>query len=159
MAIRDLLPEDLPWVHALNQVHAEELSSMSMTAFAEMVGRARYARVIDPEAAFLLAFDQQPTDESPNFQWFKSRCDGFLYIDRVCVDAGARRQGHGATLYTDLFDFCRNAGYKSVTAEVNSDPPNPASDAFHNRQSFHVIGEARLPLRQKTVRYYQALLD
>jgi predicted GNAT superfamily acetyltransferase len=89
-------------VHALNQVHAEELSSMTLTAFTEMAGCARYARVIEEQVGFLLAFVQPPTTESPNFSWFESRYRNFLYIDRRCIDGGARRRGYAGALYSDL---------------------------------------------------------
>jgi uncharacterized protein len=36
---------------------------------------------------------------------------------------------------------------------VNSDPPNPASDAFHAALGFEVVGEAAIHDGAKTVRY------
>lgn len=152
---RDLVAADLPWVHRLNQANGEALSFMAAEDFAAMAERARFARVIAPEAAFLLAFDQAPTDESPNFDWFKAAWgDGFLYLDRVAVDGRHRRQGLADRLYGDLAAFARAAGYRRIGCEVNIDPPNPASEAFHARQGFRPVGEARLESRGKTVRYF-----
>ena len=37
--------------------------------------------------------------------------------------------------------------------EVNCDPPNPVSDAFHAALGFREIGRARIVERSKTVRY------
>ena len=44
-----------------------------------------------------------------------------------------------------------------MTCEVNSDPPNPASDVFHAAMGFSVTGEALLD-NGKTVRYMARLL-
>lgn len=155
---RPLAAVDLDWVHALNETHAVELSSMSPAAFRTLVDGARYARVVDREAAFLLAFDAKPTANSPNFDWFQARFDRFLYIDRVAVAEHARRRGMAKALYLDLFAYARTAGFKLIGCEVNADPPNPGSDAFHAALGFEVAGEARLADRDKTVRYFTCAL-
>ena len=151
---RDLTPEDLGWVHDLNQANGKALSYMERDAFEAMVARAAYARVIDGEAGFLLAYAQPPiVGDSPNFDWFASRFENTLYIDRVAVGGHARRQGVAARLYDDLAAFARASGFERIGAEINSDPPNPGSDAFHAARGFEVVGEARLEGRDKTVRY------
>jgi predicted GNAT superfamily acetyltransferase len=52
----------------------------------------------------------------------------------------------------------RAAGYAHVCCEVNIDPPNPGSDAFHANMGFEEIGRAFLPERGKTVRYLMRTL-
>jgi predicted GNAT superfamily acetyltransferase len=42
-----------------------------------------------------------------------------------------------------------------VCCEVNSDPPNPLSDAFHAALGFREVGRAFLPDRGKSVRYLE----
>ncbi len=153
--LRDLGPGDLGWVHALNQTHATELSSQTPAAFRALIARARYARAIEDEGAFLLAFDRRPAPFSPNFDWFQARFERFLYIDRIAVDARHRRKGLAQALYGDLAAFARDAGFQMLAAEVNSDPPNPASDALHAALGFTVVGEAYLADRDKTVRYFR----
>lgn len=152
------MANDLAWVHNLNEAHAVELSSMSPQAFRSLVDGARYARVVDSEAAFLLAFDARPTSNSPNFDWFQARFQQFLYIDRVAVAKHARRRGLAKALYLDLFAFARAAGFELIGCEVNADPPNPGSDAFHAALGFEVAGEAYLSDRDKTVRYFTCAL-
>jgi predicted GNAT superfamily acetyltransferase len=152
--IRLLDTDDLDWVHRLNEVHAIELSSMAKAEFATLVSRARFALAADPEAAFLLAFDQQPTSVSPNFDWLQARYEDILYIDRVAVAATAQRRGLASAIYRELFERAAAAGFARIGCEVNSDPPNPASDAFHVRHGFVEAGVARLADRGKTVRYF-----
>ncbi len=106
-----------------------------------------------PDRAFLLAFDEKPAGISPNFDWFAARHADFIYIDRIVVAAEAHGQGLGKALYERLFDEAKAAGYERIACEVNLDPPNPGSLAFHERLGFEAAGDARLE-NGKTVRYF-----
>ena len=46
-----------------------------------------------------------------------------------------------------------NSLNSAVPAEINVDPPNPASDRFHQAFGFVEVGSAFLADRAKTVRY------
>ena len=50
-----------------------------------MLAEAFYPRCIGEAEAFLLAFDEGATYDSPNFQWFRRRYERFVYIDRAPV--------------------------------------------------------------------------
>ena len=151
--IRTAAPADAAWVHRLNWENRAETSPVDETTMAAYLRRATLARVVDPDAAFLLAYDQDGSYDSPNFQWFRQRYARFLYVDRVVVSANHRRRGLGQLLYDDLFRVAQETGCPMVTAEINSDPPNPGSDAFHAARGFRTVGEAVLSDRAKTVRY------
>lgn len=140
-------------VLALNNDHAKELSWLDGDRLAELVGRAFVARRIGIVDAFLLAFDQDADYDSPNFLWFRSRYRRFVYVDRVVVAHAARGRGHARRLYDDLFAEARRAGHDRIVCEVNREPPNPASDAFHAALGFTEVGATRLPDGIKTVRY------
>lgn len=150
--IRDIGAEDLPWVHALNRAHELELSPMTEAEMAAHLARADYARAAEG-GAFLLAFGEAGDYSSPNFLWHRARFDRFLYVDRVATAATHRRRGLAAALYRDLIAFAGARGVPLIAAEINSDPPNPESDAFHARFGFETVGEAFLEGRGKTVRY------
>ncbi len=143
---------DHGWVHALNKAHEVELSPLTPAGLAMLLTGATYARQIDG-GAMLIAFDQSAAYDSPNFLWHRARFDRFLYVDRVAVAATHRRRGLAAQLYADLIAFAAARGDQRVVCEVNADPPNPASDAFHAALGFEPVGEAFLPDRGKTVRY------
>lgn len=151
--IRPITGEDLPWVHPLNRAHETELSPLSPEGLAALVAEATYARQADL-GAFLIAFDQDAAYDSPNFLWHRERFDRFLYVDRVAVAETHRRRGLAARLYEDLFAFAAERGAPWVVCEVNSEPPNPASDAFHARMGFAEVGTAFLEDRGKRVRYF-----
>ena len=63
------------------------------------------------------------------------------------------RQGLAKLLYEDLFACARSFGQRQVVCEVNAEPPNPSSDAFHAALGFALMGEAMLGDRGKRVRY------
>ena len=137
---------------ALNQAHKAETSDLTAPVFDHLVATAFYARGIAPAEAFLIAFDETADYGSPNFHYFRERYPSFAYIDRIITAAHARGKGYARRLYEDMFDLARAAGKPMVCCEVNADPPNPGSDAFHARLGFTVVGTASLD-NGKTVRY------
>ncbi len=154
LPIRRIAAEDEPAVLLLNNAHAEELSWLEPEKLRAMVGNAFRAVCIGALEAFMLAFDQDGDYDSPNFLWFRDRYPRFVYVDRIAVDPSARGRGHARRLYEDLFSAARAAGHTVVVCEVNADPPNPASDAFHAALGFAEVGSAAIHGGKKTVRYF-----
>lgn len=150
--------EDLGWVLALNRIHEVELSPLSLCGLTGLVERATYSRLVDDRAAYLIAFDQDADYDSPNFLWFKGRIGRFVYVDRIAVSGLHRGRGLARLLYEDLFLYAAQENHDVIVCEVNSEPPNPESDAFHRAMGFSVMGEARLEDRGKTVRYLSRAL-
>ena len=144
---------------ALNNAHATELSWLDARRLAELTARAFYARRVGEVDAFLLAFDQDADYDSPNFLWFRDRRPRFVYVDRIVVAPEARGRGYARRLYDDLFGEARRAGHDQVVCEVNTEPPNPASDAFHLALGFEEVGAAAIHGGAKTVRYLRRALS
>lgn len=138
---------------ALNNAHATELSWLDAERLAMLLGQAFHARQIGPARAFLLAFDQNAEYDSPNYRWFQARYPRFVYVDRVVVERAARGLGHARRLYADLIGRAAKVGHDLIVCEVNTDPPNPASDAFHAKLGFTEVGSAVIHGGCKTVRY------
>jgi predicted GNAT superfamily acetyltransferase len=130
------------------------LSWLEPEELARLLSEAFYARRIGDVDAFLIAFDQDARYDSPNFEWFRARYARFVYVDRVVVAGHARGRGLARRLYADLFDHAARAGHDLVACEVNEDPPNPASDAFHAALGFAVAGQASIHGGTKSVRYF-----
>jgi predicted GNAT superfamily acetyltransferase len=146
--------EDEVAILALNNEHAAELSWLEPERLSFLLSEAFYIRRIGSLEAFIMTFDQDARYDSPNFLWFRSRYPRFVYVDRVVVAAQARGRGHARRLYEDLFAEVARAGHSIVTCEVNADPPNPASDAFHAALGFAEVGDAVIHGGKKAVRYY-----
>ncbi|MGH6707822.1 MAG: GNAT family N-acetyltransferase [Bradyrhizobium sp.] len=143
---------------ALNNEHARELSWLEPARLQHLVAQAFVARRIGNLDAFLLAFDQGAEYDSPNFLWFRARYPRFVYVDRIVVAATARGRGCARRLYDDLFDAALAAGHDRVVCEVNMQPPNPASDAFHAALGFVEVGTADIHDGKRTVRYLSRVL-
>lgn len=147
-------PADEPAILSLNNEHAAELSWLEPESLTRLLGQGFYVRRIGTAEAFLIALDQDADYGSPNFQWFRDRYPRFVYVDRVVVAKSARGRGHARRLYDALFVQAREAGHTIITCEVNAEPPNPASDAFHASLGFVEVGDAVIHGGQKTVRYF-----
>jgi predicted GNAT superfamily acetyltransferase len=151
---------DLAATLSLNNVHAAETSKLDLPALTALLGLACYARGIDRGAtAFLIALDHSAAYQNPNFAWFKAAYESFIYIDRVIVAGNARGKGIARLLYGDLFAAATRAGIPRVVCEVNIDPPNPASMAFHSSMDFEAVGQATIHNGTKTVRYLKKVLS
>jgi uncharacterized protein len=138
---------------ALNNAHARETSWLDAARLAHLISQSFFARRIGDLDGFLLALDQDTDYDSPNFLWFKERYERFVYVDRIVVASAARGRGLARLLYVDLFAEAARAGHSSVVCEVNSQPPNPESDAFHAALEFSEVGSACIHNGSKTVRY------
>jgi len=154
-AISDLSVQSSQALRALNNAFAQETSFLDEGDWARLTGMARFA-FATPDA-FIVAFDEDADYDSPNFLWFRDRYERFIYIDRVVVAASAHGQGLGRALYEKLFDAAKAAGYPCIVAEVNTNPPNPGSLAFHDRMGFEAVEDVTWS-PEKSVRYFARTL-
>jgi uncharacterized protein len=158
-AIDDLRLLDAAVILSLNNEHARETSALDRASLTTLLDMAFYARGVDRGAtAFLIALDHNAAYENPNFAWFKASGKSFVYIDRIIVSNAARGRGIGRLLYDDLFAIAKQAGQYRVVCEVNIEPPNPVSEAFHIAMGFDGIGQATIHNGAKTVRYFEKTL-
>jgi len=167
-AIRTLKSASEPLL-ALNNAHATELSALTLDRFNHLIRQSFYAAAIGQADALLLTFDQSADYDSPNFLWFRAYFSHepvvagpaiddlhnrtFIYVDRVVTAPAARGRGYARALYSELFQRAKSASHTRVVCEVNFDPPNPASDAFHASLGFQEIGRASIHNHTKSVRY------
>jgi uncharacterized protein len=153
--LRDITTDDHPALLHLNSDFATELSSLDEAGLRALMTAACYARSFEADnrlAGVLIALDQGADYDGVNFNWFKSRYENFVYVDRIVVAASMQGRGVARVLYADLFAWAKSHGVERVTCEVNVDPPNVASDALHAALGFFEVGRARLR-NGKTVRY------
>ena len=138
---------------ALNNAHAQSLSWLEPERLVHLVEEAFFARRVGEADGLLIAFDQDADYDSPNFLWFQGRFARFVYVDRVAVAAEARGRGIAKRLYLGLFSEALHAGHDKIVCEINLNPPNPESDAFHDALGFTEVGFGLIHGGQKTVRY------
>jgi uncharacterized protein len=149
-----IMPADEPAVLLLNNEHAAELSLLDAVRLSQLLSQSFYARRIGSLDAFMIAFDERAAYDSPNFLWFRARYPRFAYVDRIAVAKTARGRGLARKLYEDMFRAAALESHILAVCEVNADPPNPASDAFHAALGFNEVGLACVYGGSRTVRYY-----
>ena len=144
---------------ALNNDHAQELSWLEPARLQHLVEQAFLARRIGNLDAFLLAFDQGARLRQPEFPLVPRRAFRALSMSTASWSlSSARGRGHARRLYDDLFRHAVAAGHERVVCEVNTQPPNPASDAFHAALGFVEVGAASIYDGSRTVRYLSRAL-
>ena len=141
VAIRELVERDLPDVLALNQSEVPHVGTLDADRLASLWSRAAEALVAQGPgselAAFVLAFGSGVDYGSENYRWFDERYDAFLYVDRIAVAPDWRRRGIASRIYDELG---ARTDAPWLTCEVNVEPPNPDSMAFHRRLGFVEVG-------------------
>jgi predicted GNAT superfamily acetyltransferase len=138
-------------VLALNAQHEVETSAIDHR-WLEDQSRQWFSATVMNRSAFLISFDERSYYGGENFLWFRERIPRFVYVDRVVVAEDTRGRGMARTLYLTLFAQAASNGRGAIVCEVNIDPPNHISDAFHDRMGFVEVGRAALA-NGKTVRY------
>ena len=160
--IRTVKPGDFVRVLELNRAEVAQTSAMSQSRLVQLDHLSDYHKVavIDGQiAGFLMAMCYGTPYANVNFQWFSDRRKDFVYIDRVVVDGAFAGRGVGSALYQDLSDFARRIDITSLACEINAEPPNPASMAFHQKWGFKEIGSESRDEGQRRVVMMMAELN
>ena len=135
---------DVPRLVELNDAASPAVPITSETEMAALLGAAGFtlaARDDDTLVGFVIGMHPGAEYASENYRFFDARSVDFLYVDRIVIDGERRGAGIGRALYEAVFDLARTGGLREVTCEVNLDPPNPESLAFHARLGFARVGE------------------
>jgi uncharacterized protein len=152
--LRILSAGDAGRILDLNNEHAVETSLLDLSAAERLLAMCFYAKSLGPgERGFLLALDQDAPYDNFNFQWFRNRFERFVYIDRIIIAKDARGQGFARLMYEDLFAEAKAAAHVRVVCEVNVEPPNEGSLAFHRSMEFVALADVVVKSGSKRVRY------
>jgi uncharacterized protein len=146
MLVREIERADWPAVVALNQESVGELSALDGERLRYLLERAHRAIVVEDGGAvvaFAVAMAPGCAYDSLNYRWFSERYERFLYLDRVAVDSTLRRRGIGAQVYDAMEDAARE--FERMVCEVNLEPPNEASLAFHRARGYRELAPLRHP--------------
>jgi len=144
-AIRPIGPDDLARVLQINQQNVPEVGSVDADELAFLVDESALPLATwcsDELAGFCLVFAPGSPYESENYRWFAEHSPSAWYLDRVAFDARFQGRGLGRRLYAEVDRAMRDAEPPppALTLEVNADPPNEASLAFHARLGFAEVG-------------------
>lgn len=141
--LRQLTIADAEELRPLNDAAAPAVPVTVAADLAHLVGMSTLALGLEREGrlvGFVLAVPPGAAYDSENYRYFESRHVDHLYVDRIVIAEAERGRGLGAVLYDVVFEAAREQGRAEVTCEVNLDPPNPGSMAFHRRLGFRELG-------------------
>ena len=90
---------------------------------------------------YLLAFPSRSAYADSEISELRRRLtEPFLYICQVVVAPAHRGRGIARAFYEALADVARRQGVRLLCCDVNSNPPNPGSMAFHRQVGFTELG-------------------
>ncbi|CAN5149906.1 GNAT family N-acetyltransferase [soil metagenome] len=144
MNLRDLTSADIPAIVELNNASYPAVPIMTGEEIAELLDSADYAwAAIEGEVilGIIIGMHTGNPYDGESYRWLEARGSNFLYVDRIVVADGTRGKGIGRCLYDAVFELARSEGRTEVTCEVNIEPVNPESLAFHARLGFERVGE------------------
>ena len=154
VTIRDAAQADEAFILALNAASTPAVGEMDASEYREIATQAHRVLVAEAggvPAGFMILFRPGSAYPSDNFGWFEEQFDSHLYIDRIAVSKAAWGAGVGRALYEEAMRIAAELGEKRLTAEVNEQPPNPESMAFHAKLGFRHLLSRTSPRLGKVV--------
>jgi len=142
VAVRDAVEGDEDFILALNAACTPAVADMSRQDYRDIAGwahRVLVAELDSKSCGFLILIRPGSAYPSDNYAWFEAKFDHHLYVDRIAVSDWARGEGVGRALYDEALRMAKALGEQRITAEVNEQPPNPESMAFHTRLGFRFL--------------------
>jgi uncharacterized protein len=139
VSIRPAHEPDFPAILALNHEAAHRVFQHTPETMEALVRQSTLTWVAQEEGAiagYLIALACTADYDGEEFEWFRGRGEGFMYVDQVVVGLEYRGRGIGTAFYAGLESWARRHGWTAITCEVNLAPPNPESYAFHRRRGF-----------------------
>ena len=132
-------------VLALNNQNTPHVNALSPSDLDELIQASASFQVATDEAdqlaGFVLLLREGAAYTSLNYQWFSKTLSEFLYVDRIVVVPEFRGFGVAQLLYDHARAIAKDQAVPWLTCEVNLEPPNPRSLAFHHRQGFEELGQ------------------
>jgi predicted GNAT superfamily acetyltransferase len=126
----------------LNGDSVRELSPLDEQRLDYILALAHSCLVVEDDDASVVGFAISVAPgadyDSANYAWFAERYERFLYLDRIAVDSAHRRRGVGARLYDAMEQAAAQFG--RMVCDVNIQPRNDASLAFHAARGYREVG-------------------
>jgi len=147
MIIRHAIADDAAAIAELNEVFASVTSPMDAERFLALFALSSFCLVAENTDAilgFVIAMKNGAPYDNVNYQWFEARVPDMVYVDRIVLASDARGKGVGRQLYRYLSELAVGADCRTMTAEIDIDPPNEHSVYFHAKLGFSEMGRRTL---------------
>lgn len=143
-SIRPLDPDDFEQVLSLNAGAQPNVFLLDRAELARLQLLSRSHIVVAQSQVVLgyaLAFSRADAYDGEEFLVLRSLIsEPFVYVDQVVVQGSLKGTGIGRRLYEALAQVGSSRGACSLCCEVNTEPPNPSSLAFHRHMGFSAVG-------------------
>ena len=142
LKIQPSAESDLPHILELNKTAIPAVNLLNQMEIQKLFSQAEYFHSLwlnEEVIGFLIALVPGAIYNSPNYRWFESGYDEFLYIDRIVIDSIHQGLGYGRMFYDHLRESAGQQ-FPKITCEVNLRPKNEGSLRFHRRYGFRQVG-------------------
>lgn len=140
---RGAVSDNFDAIVAINREPVPGVAELERAYFTLLVDVCEHFRVIEVDgetAGYIFAMNQDAAYTGEEFQWFcRHLSEMFLYIDQVAIGKSWRGMRLGTALYEDLEEHAARSCVNILACEVNYDPPNKESQAFHRRFGFREV--------------------
>jgi len=132
--IRAMTTADFDSIVHLNQNALDGVGPLDADGLAQLVTMSDQALVdVDGDiAGFVITLPPGAAYESSCYRWFEDRLEDYVYLDRIVVAGGHRREGVASRLYEQV------ERELPIALEVYED--NDVSLAFHESRGFEQVG-------------------
>ena len=158
--IRQITPDDIEAVLAINNDAVPAVNSLIASELTDIINISAKAWVVDEEdkiVGVLIVLGPRESYGSANYTWLDSQFKNFCYVDRIIIASSGKRKGYGRALYLELEEHAASTGAEVLLCEVNVEPENPQSMAFHASLGW-VPFQDREHGPGKVVRYFKKLI-
>ena len=133
---------DLDQIWSINQENIPEVGNVAnLERLNQLINWSSHVLVVREQeiAGFIILMRENQSYDSLNYDFFNSQNDPFLYVDRIAIKEGHRRQGLGKMIYEKTIDIANDLNLPTC-CEVNTIPRNGPSLAFHDNFGFKKVG-------------------
>jgi predicted GNAT superfamily acetyltransferase len=143
ISIRDIRSADFEAIGRINAESSPGVSLLTSDDLERLTAQAALAWVAvrgKDIAGYLIGLTGASPYDGEEFAWFKKRGRHFVYIDQIALAPSFRGRDIGHLLYAQVERWAVRQLCESMNCEVNLEPPNPRSLAFHQRYGFSEVG-------------------
>ncbi len=133
---------DLNQIWSINQENIPEVGDVAdLDRLNQLINWSSHVLVVREHeiAGFIILMRENENYDSLNYHFFNSQNNPFLYVDRIAIKEGHRRQGLGQMIYEKTIEIANDLNIPTC-CEVNTIPRNDPSLAFHDSFGFVEVG-------------------
>lgn len=144
--IKNVTQSEISQILILNQNAIPHVNKVDVSFLEQAINTASYFFVVKQNTevlGFLIAFDENQSYSSENYQFFQKNYNSFLYIDRIAINEEFQNLNIATELYNCISALAKD-NFAMLCCEVNTVPKNIPSLKFHKKMGFHEVKSCQL---------------